>query len=228
MMNWSSGPKLGVLALVTALLGGCATYSPQDLPIAASPRPTLAALNHNGVPLDRALSIAEVARLAVENNPDLIAARAQHGVSRAQMLQASLLPNPQATGALLPLVAGLGTTAAWNAGFSQDIRTLITYSVTRRAAEASSQQIDAQILWQEWQTINQARLLVVDIVQADRLLRLLRENRDLLRARYQKSQSAVTGGMQPSHRPPRIWPRFRRWRPNCGIRSDSSSHDATS
>jgi outer membrane protein TolC len=194
MIDWSFGSKLGVLTLVTAALGGCAAYKSVDLPASASPRPTLTALNHQDVPLDRALSIAEVARLAVENNPDLIATRAQRGVSRAQMLQASLLPNPQATGALLPLVAGVGTTTAWNAGLSQDVRALITYSATRRAAEASGQQVDAQILWQEWQTNNQARLLVVDIVQADRLIRLLHENRDLLRARYQKSQGAVAGG----------------------------------
>ena len=61
MIDWSFRPDLGVLALVVALLGGCATYSPQDLPASASPRPTLTALSHGAVPLDRALSVAEVA-----------------------------------------------------------------------------------------------------------------------------------------------------------------------
>lgn len=110
------------------------------------------------------------------------------------MLQAGLLPNPQVTGAILPLLAGVGTTVAWTAGFSQDIRSLITLSATRRAAQASADQVDAQILWQEWQTINQARLLAVDVIEAERLMTLLRESRDLLRGRYEKSRKAVLAG----------------------------------
>ena len=55
-------------------------------------------------------------------------------------------------------------------------------------------QVDAQILWQEWQVIGQARLLAVDIIEADRSLALLARNRDLLAARYRKSQRAVAAG----------------------------------
>jgi outer membrane protein TolC len=110
------------------------------------------------------------------------------------VLQAGLLPNPQFTGAFLPLLAGVGTTPAYNAGLSEDIRALIILSSLRAAARASAGQVDAQILWQEWQVIGQARLLAVDIIEADRSLALLARTRDLLAARYARSQGAVSAG----------------------------------
>ena len=60
---------------------------------------SLAALHHDEVNIAAPLTVSEVALLAVQNDPDLRAARAQHGVAQAQVLQAGLLPNPQVTGA---------------------------------------------------------------------------------------------------------------------------------
>jgi outer membrane protein TolC len=51
--------------------------------------------------------------------------------------------------------------------------------------------VDAQILWQEWQTVGQARLLAVDLIQGARLVRLLAANRDLLAGRTTRSQGAL-------------------------------------
>ncbi len=155
---------------------------------------SLGSLHRDGINKVAPLTVTQVALLAAQNNPDLLAIRAQHGVAQAQVLQAGLLPNPQFTGAFLPLVAGVGTTPAYNAGLSEDIRALITLSSSRAAARASAGQVDAQILWQEWQVIGQARLLAVDIIEADRSLALLARNRDLLAARYRKSQRAVAAG----------------------------------
>ena len=70
----------------------------------------------------------------------------------------------------------------------------MTLSSVRDSARASAEQVDAQILWQEWQVIGQARLLAVDIIEAERVLALLARNRDLLAARYNKSQQAVAAG----------------------------------
>jgi outer membrane protein TolC len=181
-------------AALCILLAGCASYTPLELTDTPKLAPSLAALRHHDVSVTQPLSIPQVAMLAVENSPDLIATRAQHGVAQAQALQAGLLPNPQITGAILPLVAGVGTTAAWNAGISEDVRTLITLSSTRRAAKASADQVDAQILWQEWQAIGQARLLALDIIEGERTIALLRENRDLLAGRYDKSRHAMQAG----------------------------------
>jgi outer membrane protein TolC len=130
----------------------------------------------------------------VLNNPDLQAIRAQHGVAEAQLLQAGLPPNPTVTGAILPLVAGTGTTSAWNAGLSMDVKSLITLSGRRRGARDAAWQVDAQILWQEWQTIGQARLIAVDLIQGERSRQVLRRTYDLLGARSSRSQRALAAG----------------------------------
>jgi outer membrane protein TolC len=186
--------SLSFTILLGVLLAGCASYRPLKLSDTAPLASSIDALKHDGIAVAQPLTIGQVAGLAVENNPDLIAMRAQHGVAQAQLLQAGLLPNPQVTGAILPLVAGPGTTSAWNAGLSEDVRSLIILSSTRRAAQARADQVDAQILWQEWQTISQARLLAVDVVESERLIGLLRESRDLFAARYERSRKAVLAG----------------------------------
>jgi outer membrane protein TolC len=175
-------------------LAGCA--GPADLPLPTKPglADSVGELRHGGTEASGMLTVTQVGLLALQNNPDLLAIRAQHGLAQAQVLQAGLLPNPQFTGAFLPLVAGVGTTPAWNAGLGEDIRTLITLSSSRKAARAGARQVDAQILWQEWQTLGQARLLAVDIIEAERLLDVLARNRDLFAGRYAKSQRAVAAG----------------------------------
>jgi outer membrane protein TolC len=187
---------LRLLIPVAFALALAACGAPADLPLPTKPdlADNLGSLHRDGINTAAPLTVMQVALLAVQNNPDLRAVRAQHGVARAQVLQAGLLPNPQFTGAFLPLVAGVGTTPAYNAGISQDIRALITLSNSRAAARASAGQVDAQILWQEWQVIGQARLLAVDIIEAERSLALLARNRDLLAARYRRSQRAVAAG----------------------------------
>jgi outer membrane protein, heavy metal efflux system len=181
-------------AAIGLALAACATSGELPLPTRPELADSLIALRHEEVSVSEPLSVSEVALLAVQNNPDLRAARAQHGVAQAQLLEAGLLPNPQVTGAALPLVAGVGTTMAWNAGISEDIRSLITLSSRRRVAKESAGQVDAQLLWQEWQVIGQARLLGVDLIEGERSLALLRHNRDLLASRYDKSQRAVASG----------------------------------
>ena len=85
--------RQAVPAGLLVLLAGCAAYRPLPLPTS----PPLAAswhdLRHAGA-LRPPLSVAEVAALAVENDPALRAARASLGVARAQVLDAGILPNP--------------------------------------------------------------------------------------------------------------------------------------
>ncbi len=189
-------PALASLSAIIAFLSGCATYEPLALSSTAPLAPNVASLARTEFSLGHPLSVTEIGILAVENNPDLVAVRAQRRVAQAQLLQAGLLPNPQVSAAILPLVAGIGTTNAWTAALSQDIRSLITLSSTRSAAQASADQVDAQVLWQEWQIVGQARLLAIDIIQNERLMTILRENHDLLASRYEKSRIAVLAGNQ--------------------------------
>jgi outer membrane protein TolC len=175
-------------------LAACASSGDLPLPDRSRLAGSLASLRHDGVDVAAPLTVSAVAVLAVWNDPNLRTVRAQSGVARAQVLQAGFLPNPQVTGAALPLVAGVGTTMAWNAGISEDIRALITLSSRRRTASADAGQVNAQILWQEWQVIGQARLVAVDLIEGQRSLTLLERNRELLAARYEKSRRAVAAG----------------------------------
>lgn len=187
--------RIGGLALsLQLLLTACASYEPQPLARRAALAPSLDALAHDGVVLDRPMSVTGITLLTLQNDPDLLAARAQHGVAQAQLLQAGLLANPQVNGAVLPLLAGLGTTLAFNAGFTEDIKALITFRSRRRAAQAAANQVDAQLLWQEWQAVGQARLLAVDVIKGDQVLRLMQATQALLEDRTRRSQAAVSAG----------------------------------
>ena len=179
-------------------LASCARYSPLPLPALAPLAESLAQLAHDGIDLGRPLSVAEVALLAVANSPDLAATRRQRGVSQAQLLQSGLLANPSITGALLPLLAGPAasnpggsTTLGWNAGISYDVRSLLLRPGRRREARENGRSLDATLLWQEWQTVAQARLLCVDIVEGDRLLTVLNRLRNLVGGRAAASRAAL-------------------------------------
>src|SRR5487761_2074974 len=51
------------------VLAGCATYHPLPLPRRAALAPTVAALRHPGIVLPARLGVADIALLAVENDP---------------------------------------------------------------------------------------------------------------------------------------------------------------
>jgi outer membrane protein TolC len=149
-------------------LEGCATYRPAPLPTVADLPPDVAHLQ--GAPTEGgALDLATIERLVLLNNPDLRSARAQHQLAQAQMLQAGLLPNPVINGSAGYLISGVGDATAWTAGISEDIRSLVTLAPRRQAAKAAAAQVDASLLWQEWQTIGKARLLFVDLVEDERM-----------------------------------------------------------
>lgn len=199
-----NGPA--VLSAALLLFSGCARYAPLLL----DPQPKLA---HRLADLDfgpasagwgraaidprRPLGIDAVSLLAIENNPDLAAARAARGVAEAQVLQAGLLPNPQLTGQLTPVLGGPGTATGWTVGLSQDVKALVTLSASRRSAALAARQVEADLLWQEWQVIGKARLLFVDIVEGDRFERLLAAERRLFAERYRRSERAVGQGNLP-------------------------------
>ena len=176
------------------LVTGCATYSPLPLPAAPQLAPAVERLAGGPVQPAGALTVGQVAALAVQNNLDLRAARAQHGVAQAQLVQAGVLPNPQLSLAVLPLLAGVGTTTAWNAALSYDFGALVTYRTRKEAAQKTVQQVDADILWREWQVAGQARLLAVDLIDGQRRLEVITQSRDLLAQRGGRLEAALGAG----------------------------------
>lgn len=152
--------------LLATLLAGCAHYTPLPLTREAPLAPSVGALQGgtNVAQTDTLLTVSDVVTLALANNPDLRAGRLKRGIAEGQATQAAILANPSLSGAFLPLLSGAGTVPAWNLGLAQDIKSLITYRARRRAATASTGQIAADLVWQEWQVAGQARQLATDII----------------------------------------------------------------
>jgi hypothetical protein len=76
------------------VLSGCTEYAALPLDRSTLLKSDVGSLRHTGYALPPRLGADDIGRLAVENNPDLIAARTQRGVAEAQVLQAGILPNP--------------------------------------------------------------------------------------------------------------------------------------
>lgn len=123
------------------------------------------------------LSPDEAAILAVLRNPELRAARDQHGIANAQLLQAGLLPNPTFSYNFAALsggldqgkVTGLGLSLGW------EVTSLITQSNKLIAAEAEQQAVDLHIAWQEWQIAQAAKLAVYQLLVFSKQQLLLEE-----------------------------------------------------
>lgn len=183
----------GLLLSALSALSGCATYRPAPLPAEVALPPDVAHLQ--GAPVDgRVLDMVTIEKLVLQNNSDLRSARAQHQVAQAQMLQAGLLPNPAINGSAGYLISGVGDATAWTAGISEDIRSLVTLAPRRKAARAAAAQVDASLLWQEWQTLGKARLLVVDLVEGERLRALQSHTLEQLEQRNRQLRQSIAEG----------------------------------
>jgi outer membrane protein TolC len=181
------------VAAAMLALAACATYSPKPLDLAATGKTSLADLRHDGA-LPERLSPDDVVRLVLDNNPDLVAVRAQHGIAEAQLRTAGILPNPVLGYTNAGLLSGPGEMATIAASLTMDIKSLITFVPKRRAAKATAQSADATVLWQEWQTIGKARLAAIDLIEGDKQLALLRSNAALWQERLQRNRQALQQG----------------------------------
>jgi outer membrane protein TolC len=189
------------------LLTGCAVYAPKPLDYAPSLPDRISAIvvdpvtlplpelrRHTFDPSD-GLDMTEVAMLAVVNNPDLVLARDDAGIARAQAFAAGLLPDPQLSfGRDFPFT-GVYTSSAFALGLSYAINALITYSTSKAAAEADLDKAHLSVLWQEWQVVARARVLFAKITQADAVMKVLVENRTLFADRYRRTHQALDEGL---------------------------------
>lgn len=174
-----------------ALVTGCAHYAPLPLPLSAALAPVVEVRVLAGA---HELTVSEVVDLALARNPDLRATRARHGVAQAQLRQAQLLPNPGLGGGFLPLLSGVGVVPAWNVALTVDLKALVTYRSRRMAAESAAAQVDAEILWQEWQVAGQARQTAVELITTERTRPQLQAAFDLLQRRNVVLEQALAAG----------------------------------
>lgn len=185
------GRAMAVMAGVC--LAGCATYQARPLPGQAASASSLAQLRGYDA-ASQPFSAAAIERLVLLNNPDLRSARARHQAAQAQRQQDSVLPNPVVGGSIGYLLSGPGDATAWTASITQDITSLITLKPRREAARATADEVDASLLWEEWQTIGKARLLVIDLVEGQRQLGLQQQALDLLTKRESRITQAIAAG----------------------------------
>lgn len=116
----------------------------------------------------------EVAILAVVLNPGLAALRHRHAETRAGLLTARLLPNPEFSGdASAPAGTGSrGLTTAYGFSVSIGTRSLLTRRDRIQEARTTLQQVDLGIAWREWQVAESARLEVIRLAWIRRRLAL--------------------------------------------------------
>jgi outer membrane protein TolC len=149
--------------ITMVLLAGCAsfsTYSPMALPQSVD---LAAQLPNQPV---QPLNMDAVATVAILNNPDLKAARRKAGVADAQAFAAGILPNPQLTANLDPPIGGGSVVTGYGLGISYDVQALIIQPARLAAANAARDEARLSLLWQEWQTVAQARTLYVQRINA--------------------------------------------------------------
>lgn len=192
---------------IVVLLGGCATYQAHPLSkrpaLASDPVPLVTeamkhlpkdAQRHRFDPSD-GLDLTEIGTLAVVNNPDLKAQRAKLGVADAQVFSARLVPDPQIAASLdRPMGNPIGLVDAWGLGLSYDIIPLITRQARIEAEQKGQTQVRLDLLWAEWQTVQQARSLAVRSQLEQRRLRLLNEMLALYKKRYERSSKGLSEG----------------------------------
>jgi outer membrane protein TolC len=195
------GRRAATFAALCLGLGGCATYEPMPLDITmhmahsvAELRTTPSSSSQSAVDVTKPLRLADIAFLAVENNPDLIAARTQRGIDEAQLVQAGLLPNPSVSANYGYLISGPASFDAWSFGLTEDLRAIITGIPLTESARYALFQGDAEELWKEWELITKASLLYIDVVEGEKLGKILQAARDIFQQRYDRSTQALEQG----------------------------------
>ncbi len=177
LLQWRAWIHVALLAV-----GGCATYNPLPMTpeaVHAGLKPPdmnevrLQAGNFShpllkSVPFDDrdGLSPEEAAILAVIVNPTLRAARDRLGMASAQLLQAGVLPNPRLSYASGTPVGGnsKGVVDNFDLGLGWDVGSLISRSARLDAAAAHASSVDLDVIWQEWQVAEAARLHAFHLV----------------------------------------------------------------
>lgn len=200
----AAAARQGVISIVAgcaSLLSGCAIYHSQPLPTRPDlvrapalsvPTSELGAQRLEPEPLDPAKGLTEmnVVTLAVVDNPRLRAVRRQAGVARAQLLQAGLLPDPQISGGLSKSSLFTG----YSASLSQDLQALVTRGAAKGAARAHLEQVNLDILWQEWQVAEQARELYIQTEALAELRDVFDARRKLLARIYHQDDALLRHG----------------------------------
>lgn len=190
---------LSTSLLFTLCLSGCVSYQALSLPTTTqyhdltvdrallNPFPALKAHSFNP---ELGLDALNIAMLAVSNNPELQLARKDTGVAEAQVYSAGLLPDPQLSLSRDIHVAA-GYQAASSIGLSYDFIGLLTHSLAKKQAQESLHQSELNLLWQEWQVVGQAQLLMSRLQMQQKTLPVLLQNQAIAKDRVNRMMKAM-------------------------------------
>ena len=190
-----------ILAALIAGVSGCTLYHPKPLPS----KPNLVSVEalrtpaaHFGLPgltpapLDphTGFTAVNLMELAVAGDPQLRATRARAGVADAQLFAAGLLPDPQISAGWSQSPVRTG----YSIGLMEDVRALLTMQAAEQAAGAHVRQVNLEILWQEWQVAERARMLFVRAQESRHLRAVLAPKRRLLAALLARDDRELASG----------------------------------
>lgn len=194
----------GFFTLLLLGLSGCATYRPAPLPTveallqrkpaaSAQPSPEHPLLAARSIDLKAPLSDLDAARLALIASPDLTAARAQVGVSEAQLFAAGLVADPQISLSVDRPVA-VGLVDALAAGLSFDLAALFTRADRVAGARSGLAQTRLDVAWTEWLALNQVRTLVRRILALERQVAVAGQAEEAAAEIYELTERNMTRG----------------------------------
>ena len=198
-MNRRLAKKYGFsTVLLMLLLSGCTTYEAKPLNDDITLPQTVTQLkgsDKQGVSSSVYLDVYQVATIALLNNRDLNVKRAQLHVNEAQLVNAKLFADPQLSANFdQPTSNTSGLVNAWGVGLSYDVMSLITHGSQVKSAEYQVQQAKLDMEWQEWQVVQQARILFLKSQSEQQQLNLLASSMKLYQERYQRSEEAMNQG----------------------------------
>jgi len=188
-----AGWAASFVVVSAALLTGCAVYQAKPLDegaVAGALRaPSWAAVKLAATQIDHPLLPAqvidgeggftpeEIGLIALIASPQLRAIRDQRGLAQAQVIAAGILPNPQ-FGFSADVPHGNvdpSLVAARSLGLSWDLTALLSLHQKKIAAQKSSEAIDLEIAWQEWQVARTAELRAGRVLSLEESLPLAQE-----------------------------------------------------
>lgn len=171
-------PLFGAVASAIAM-GGCASYHPLPLSEHARLADRIDDIRHVlpaaapgakevAIDVGQPLSADQIGLLAILNDPELRTERGESDLAKADLTQSATLPNPSVSLSYAALLGGPGTTGSFTASLAQDVASLLTYRSRVSAARAHVSEVNADLLWNEWQVAQKARLLAVDLYWGER------------------------------------------------------------
>jgi outer membrane protein TolC len=186
------------IVLMMTLLSGCTTYQSKPLNDDISLPQALTQLkggDKQSVSSSVDLDVYQVAAIALLNNRDLNIKRAQLHVNEAQLVSAKLFADPQLSANFdQPTSNAPGIVNAWGIGLSYDVMSLITHNSQVKSVKYQVQQAKLDMEWQEWQVVQQARILFLKSLSEQQQLNLLASSLKLYQERYQRSEKAMNQG----------------------------------